>query len=159
MRGIGGSQVAAMSAAAVSKNHTARHGYFTRIFQSTQRMEKMMPHTGSIWSELTKELCMRAAYDDSWSEENLRAVIETPQRPKTTIADTPSTVEPLALPFGAPEVPEDEKEEPKAEPEEDEEMQVEPSEKKMTPRVRRRAHASGSRTLGSAAHGERTPQR
>ena len=43
----------------------------------------------------------------SWSEENLRAVVETPQKSKTTTADIPPAAEPLAPPPGAPEVPED----------------------------------------------------
>ena len=56
----------------------------------------------------------------SWLEENHRAEVETPQKPKTTTADIPPAAEPLALPNAAQEVPEDEKEDPTPEPEEDE---------------------------------------
>ena len=61
--------------------------------------------------------------EHSWSEENLRAVVETPQRPKTTIADIPPAGEPLDLPHEPPEAAEDAKEEPTGEQEEDDEMQ------------------------------------
>ena len=64
---------------------------------------------------------VRRLDEHSWLEENLRAVVETPQKPKTTV-DIPPAAEPL-VPHAPPEVPEDEKEEPTAEPEEDEEMQ------------------------------------
>ena len=60
-------------------------------------------------------LCLRAAYDDSLStagqKKNLRAVVETPQRPNTTIADIPPAAEPLAVRHEPPEAPEDAKEE------------------------------------------------
>ena len=76
---------------------------------------------------MTKELCTREAYDDSPStagqNKNLRAVVEAPQKPKSTTVDIPPAAEPLAHPPEAPEVPEDEKKEPTAEPEDDEEMQ------------------------------------
>ena len=56
----------------------------------------------SIWLELTKELYMlesvRRLAEHSWSEENLRAVVETPQNPKKTIAEILLAVEPLSLP-------------------------------------------------------------
>ena len=61
---------------------------------------------------------VRRLAEHSWSEENLRAVVATPQKPKV-----PPAAEPLVPPPEAPEVPEYEKEKPKAEPEEDEEMQ------------------------------------
>ena len=66
---------------------------------------------------------VRRLTEDSKSEENLRAVVETPKKLKTTIADIPPAAKSVALPHAPPEVPEDEKEEPTAEPEEDEEMQ------------------------------------
>ena len=90
----------------------------------------------SIWSELTKELhtrSVRILAEHSWSEVNIRAVVETPQKPKSTTVDIPLAAEPLAPPPAAPEVQDGEKEEPTAKPEEDEEMQEEPSETKMTP--------------------------
>ena len=65
---------------------------------------------------------VRRLAEHSWSEENLRAVVATPQKPKATL-DIPPAAEPLGLPRAPPEVPEDGKEEPTAEPEEDEEMQ------------------------------------
>ena len=68
---------------------------------------------------------VRRVDESSWSEENLRVVVETPQKPKTTIVDIPLAAEPLALLHAPQEVPEDEKEEPTAEPEKDEEMQGE----------------------------------
>ena len=69
---------------------------------------------------------VRQPAEHSWSEENLPAVVEAPQRPKTTIADIPLAVEPLALPHEPPEAAEDAKEEPTGEQEEDNEMQGEP---------------------------------
>ena len=66
---------------------------------------------------------VRRLAEHSLSEDKLRAVVETPQRPKTTTADIPPAAEPLALPHAPQEAPEDEKEEPTAEHEEDEEMQ------------------------------------
>ena len=82
----------------------------------------------SIWSELTKGVAyarsVRRLAEHSWSEENLRAVVETQQKWKSTTVD---------IPPAAPEVPDDEKEEPTAEPEEDEEMQEEQSDTKMSP--------------------------
>ena len=78
---------------------------------------------------------VRRLAEHSWSEENLRAVVETPQKRKATTVDIPLAAEPLAPPLEAPEVPEDEKEEPKAKPEEDEEMQGDPSETEKTLRV------------------------
>ena len=65
---------------------------------------------------------VRRLAEHSWSEDNLRAVVETPQNPKSTIADIPPAAEPFAPPHAATEVPEDDKEEPAAEPEEDDEM-------------------------------------
>ena len=50
--------------------------------------------------ELTKELYTREAYDDSPStggQKKPRAVVETPQKPKSTTADIPPAAEPLAL--------------------------------------------------------------
>ena len=87
----------------------------------------------SIWIELTKELChsVRRLAEQSWSEEDLRAVVETPQRPKTPTADIQFAAEPLALLHA----PEDDKEEPTAEHEEDEEMQGKPLDTKETPGV------------------------
>ena len=83
-------------------------------------------HT-STWSELTKGVvCARSVRriaEHSWSEENLRAVVETPQRLKTTIAEIPPAAEPLALPHEPPEAAGDAKEEPTGEQEEDDEMQ------------------------------------
>ena len=69
----------------------------------------------------------------SLSGENLRAVVETPQRPKTTIADIPFAVEPLALPHAPPEAAEYAKEEPKGEQGEDDEMQGEAVDTKEAP--------------------------
>ena len=59
----------------------------------------------------------------SWSEEHLRAVVETPQKTKSTTLDIPPATDPLAPPPAIPEVHEDEKEEPTKNPAEDEEMQ------------------------------------
>ena len=53
---------------------------------------------------------VRRLAEHSWSEENLRAVVETPQRPQTTIADLARAAEPIALPHEAPEAGEDAKE-------------------------------------------------
>ena len=78
---------------------------------------------------------VRRLAEHSWSEEDLGAVVETPQKPKSTTVDIPSAAESLALPLEAPEVPEDEKEEPKAIPEEDAGMQGETSGTEMTPGV------------------------
>ena len=41
---------------------------------------------------------VRRLAEHSWSEESLRVVVETPQRPMTMIADIPLAAEPLALP-------------------------------------------------------------
>ena len=68
----------------------------------------------------------------SWSEANLRAVVDTPQKPKSTTLDIPPAADPLAPPPAVPEVHEDE-EEPTGKPAEDEEMQGEPSDTTMTP--------------------------
>ena len=57
---------------------------------------------------------VRRLAEHSWSQEKLRAIVETPQRPKTTIADIPPAAESLALSHASQEVPEDEKEEPTA---------------------------------------------
>ena len=65
----------------------------------------------------------------SWSEENLRAVVETPQRPKTTIADIPPAAEPLTLPHEPPEAAEG----AKGKQEEDDEMQEKPVDTKEAP--------------------------
>ena len=82
---------------------------------------------------------MRAAYDDTPStagqKKTSEQFVETPQRPKTTIADVPPAAEPLALPHASQEVPENEEEEPTAEPEEDEEMEEEQLDTKETPGV------------------------
>ena len=75
---------------------------------------------------------VRRLSEHSLSEENPRAVVETPQRTKTTSADIPPAAEPLALPHAPQEAPEDEKEDPTAENEEDEEMQEEPLDTKET---------------------------
>ena len=56
---------------------------------------------------------VRRLAEHSWSEENVRAVFETPQGPKTTIADIPPAAEPLALPHEPPEAAEDANEDPK----------------------------------------------
>ena len=66
---------------------------------------------------------VRRLAEHSWSEKNLRAVVVTPQRTKTTIADVPPAAEPLAIPHEPPEAAEDAKEEPTGEQEEDDEMQ------------------------------------
>ena len=79
---------------------------------------------------------VRRLAEQSWLEETLRAVVETPQKPKTTV-DIPPAAEPL-VPHAPPEVPEDEKEEPTAEPEEDEEMQGKPVDKRDTRSVEHR---------------------
>ena len=42
---------------------------------------------------------VRRLAEHSWSEETLRAVVETPQRPKTTIAGIPPAAEPLGIPL------------------------------------------------------------
>ena len=71
---------------------------------------------------MMKELCTGEAYDESehsWSEENLREVVETPQKPKSTTLDSPPAADTLAPPPAVPEVHEDEKEEPTEEPAED----------------------------------------
>ena len=68
----------------------------------------------------------------SWPEENLRAVVETPQTPKSPTLDIPPAADPLALPPAEPEVHEDEKEEPTQNPAEDDEMQGEPPDTTMT---------------------------
>ena len=73
--------------------------------------------------------------EHSWSEENLRAVVETPQKPKSTTVDIPSAAEPLAPPPAAPELPEDEQEDPTAKSEKDEEIHGEPSDTQMTLRA------------------------
>ena len=75
---------------------------------------------------------VRRLAEHSWSEENLRAVVETPQRPKTTIADIPPAAEHLALPHEPQEAPEDKKKEPTAEQEEDDEVQGEEVDTKET---------------------------
>ena len=75
---------------------------------------------------------MRPLAKHSWSEENLCAAVETPQKPKATTVDIPPVAEPL--PLEAPEVPDEKKEKPEAKPEEDQEMQEEPDTKE-TPRV------------------------
>ena len=75
---------------------------------------------------------VRRLAEHSWSE-NLRAVVTTPQRPETTIADIPPAAEPLAIPREPPEADEDAKEEPTGEQEEDGEMQGEPVDTKEAP--------------------------
>ena len=78
---------------------------------------------------------VRRLAEHSWSETNLRAFVETPQKPKSMTVDIPPAANPHAPPPAAPELPKDEREEPTAKPEEDEEMQEEPSDAKMTLRA------------------------
>ena len=66
---------------------------------------------------------VRRLAERSWSVENLREVVETPQRPKTTIEDIPPAAEPLAIPHEPQEADEEAKEEPTRQQEEDDEMQ------------------------------------
>ena len=75
----------------------------------------------------------RTAAEDSLFEENLRAVVETPQRLTTTIADIPPATKPLALPHEPPEAAEDAKEEPTGKQQEVDEMQGEPVDTKEAP--------------------------
>ena len=104
--------------------------------------------TSAVWlgkSDLTDEhlvrtnegvVCARSVRrlaEHSRSEENLRAVVTTPQRPETTIADIPPAAEPFAIPHEPPEADEDAKEEPTGEQEEDGEMQGEPVDTKEAP--------------------------
>ena len=87
-----------------------------------QRWEKDLGIPHRSWLTDGNPLCgwARATSQTSiWLEEDLRAVVETPQRPKTPTADIQFAAEPLALLHA----PEDDKEEPTAEHEEDEEMQ------------------------------------
>ena len=56
---------------------------------------------------------IRRLVQHSWSEKNLPAVVETPQKPKTTIAEIPLAAEPLTLPREPQETLEDEKRENK----------------------------------------------
>ena len=72
---------------------------------------------------------VRRLAEHSWSEENLRAVVKTPQKPKSTKVYIPPATDPL-VPL--PEAPDDEKEKHKAEPQEDEEMQEERSDTTTT---------------------------
>ena len=80
---------------------------------------------------------MRAAYDDSpitAGKKNLRAVVETPQKPRSTTTDDTSHMQlNPSLPHEQPEAAEDAKEEPTGEEEEDDEMQGEPADTKEAP--------------------------
>ena len=71
------------------------------------------------------ELCTREAYLAQLVRTNLRAVVETPLKTKSTALDIPPAAELLHL-HAVPEVHEDEKEQPTRKPAEDEEMQVKP---------------------------------
>ena len=75
---------------------------------------------------------VRRLAEHSWSEETLRGVVETPQRPKTTIAGIPPAAEPVGIPHEPPEADEDTKEEPTGEQEEDDEVQGEPVDTKRS---------------------------
>ena len=82
----------------------------------------------SIRSEPTKELVeksrsVRRLAEHSWSEENLRANVEAPQKPKSTTLDIPPAADPLAPLPAAPGLHEDEKEEPTEKPAQTKEMQ------------------------------------
>ena len=82
-------------------------------------------HLVSTYEGVVYARSVRRLAEHSWSEDNFRAGVVTPQKPKTTTADIPPAAGPLA-PHAPQEEPEDEEEEPTAEPEEDEEMQEEP---------------------------------
>ena len=56
--------------------------------------------------EVENARSVRRLAEHGWSEVNLRAVVETPQKPKSTTVDIPLAAEPLALPPEAPEIPE-----------------------------------------------------
>ena len=58
---------------------------------------------------------VRRPAEHRWSEENLRAIVENPQTPRSTTVDIPPAAEPFAPPPppAAPEVPVDEKGEPR----------------------------------------------
>ena len=93
-----------------------------------------------IWSELTKELCTREAYDDLSRKLVRRKPSSRCRNTREAEADDnghPSCSRTFAPPPQALEVPEDEKEGPKTEPEEDEEMQGEPSDTKKQHQERR----------------------
>ena len=103
------------------------------------------PHRRTSDEGVVYARSVRRLAEHSSSEATLRAVVETPQGPKTTIADIPPAAELLALPHAPEEAPEDEKEEPTAEHEEDEGMQEEPVDTKRNTRSvelrqRREAH-------------------
>ena len=76
---------------------------------------------------------VRRIAEHSWSEENLREVVEAPQKPKSTTLDSPPAADPLAPPPAVPEVHEDEKEEPTEKPAEDAGVQGVPPDTAMTP--------------------------
>ena len=76
---------------------------------------------------------VRRIAEHSWPEENLRAVVETPQTPKSPTLDIPPAADPLAPPPAEPEVHGDEKEQPTQNPAGDDEMQGEPPDTPMTP--------------------------
>ena len=59
----------------------------------------------------------------SWSEENLRAVVETPQNPNSTTVDIPPAAELSLLLLQHQKYLEMRRREPTAKPEDDEEMQ------------------------------------
>ena len=77
---------------------------------------------------------VRRIAEHSWSEENLRAVVETPPKPKSTTLSIPPAADPLAPPPAVAEVHEEEEEEedPTEKRAEDEEMQGEPPDTTMT---------------------------
>ena len=52
----------------------------------------------SIWSGVVYARSVRRLAVLGWSEENLRAVVETPQKPKSMTADIPPAAEPHAAP-------------------------------------------------------------
>ena len=78
-------------------------------------------HLVSTYEGVVYARSVRRLAEHSWSEDNFRAGVVTPQKPKTTTADITPAAGPLA-PHAPQEEPEDGEEEPTAEPEEDEEI-------------------------------------
>ena len=76
---------------------------------------------------------VRRIAEHSWSVEDLRSLVETRQKFKSITLDIPPAADPLARPPAAPEVRENEEEEPTVKPARDEEMQGEPQDNTMTP--------------------------
>ena len=98
-----------------SENPTPKLAYRWKSAVSVGKSDLTDEHLVSTYEGVVYARSVRRLAEHSWSEDNFRAGVVTPQKPKTTTADIPPAAGPLA-PHAPQEEPEDEEEEPTAEP-------------------------------------------